>query len=155
MYPYILAFFIVLLDQISKIAVVAFLKPVFEKDIIHGLLSLKYTENVGVAFGLLGGGRIFFIITTLIIIIFMGVFIEKYKHDNLVFTLLLTVVLGGAAGNLIDRVHYGYVVDFVYVHFFPYIFNIADCFLVIGAILISAYLIFFEKELELDNRHGK
>ncbi len=155
MYPYILALIVVLLDQITKLIVVALLKPIFTQDIIHGVLSFKYTENIGVAFGLFGGGRIFFIISTLIIIIAIGIFIEKFKYDNLAFTLILTLVLGGAAGNLIDRIHYGYVVDFVYVHFLPYIFNIADCFLIIGAILISAYLVFFEKELELISRHGK
>ncbi len=65
--------------------------------------------------------------------------------ENSVYNYTLAMILGGAIGNLIDRVRLGYVVDFIDFKFFPAVFNVADSFIVIGAIILGYLMIFREK----------
>lgn len=145
MYPYIIGAILIAIDQIIKAAVVKHLSQVDTKTIIPGILNFTYSENQGVAFGMFSGGRIVFILMTFAILVAVIWMIEQTKYNEPIFTLLLSLILGGAAGNLVDRIRLGYVVDYVHFSFFPYIFNFADSCVVVGAILLGVFVVFFDK----------
>lgn len=155
MYPYIIGAILIAIDQIIKAGVLKYLAPIDTKTIIPGILNFTYTENRGVAFGMFSGGRVVFVLLTIAILLAVVWMIEKSKFDEPLFTLLLTMILGGAAGNLIDRIRLGFVVDFVHFNFFPYIFNFADSCVVLGAIILGVYVSFFDKGNALLNGKGK
>lgn len=141
---------IVIIDQVTKYLAVNYLygKPAFQ--FIKGFIEFVYAENTGVAFSMLSGGRWFFIILTFIVVIACLVYMYKGKaQKNLWLYWSLGVVISGAIGNLIDRVRFGYVVDFINPTFVDFaVFNIADCAVTLGAVSLVAYLVFdmFKKE---------
>ena len=140
---------IVALDQISKYAVIknigfGELMPVRDK-----FFYLTYYENKGAAWGILQNGRYFFTVLTLIVSLIIVYFI--YKSDNKLQSISLSFILGGAIGNLIDRIIKGSVTDFLDFHFGSYnfpTFNVADSFVVVGTILLAYYIMFVYKEKE-------
>lgn len=139
---------IILLDQITKFYAVQLLKGNAPVVIIENFLRLNYVENFGAAFGILQNKKIFFIIITTIVVIGIIAYIKTNTNLTITMKIALAMVIGGAIGNLIDRVRLGYVVDFVDVNFwglydFP-VFNIADSSIVIATILIC-YLVIFNK----------
>lgn len=139
---------IILLDQITKFYAVQLLKGNAPVVIIENFLRLNYVENFGAAFGILQNKKIFFIIITTIVVIGIIVYIKTNTNLTITMKIALAMVIGGAIGNLIDRVRLGYVIDFVDVNFwglydFP-VFNIADSSIVIATILIC-YLVIFNK----------
>ena len=146
---YLISIIIVILDQVTKALAIKNLKASDPVVIIDGVFEFVYVENRGAAFGILQDKRILFIIITLIVISFLAIYANKYSHQLTTFSnITLAMLIGGAAGNLIDRIRYGYVVDFIKVDLirsynFP-VFNIADIFIVISTILL-AYIILFDK----------
>lgn len=141
MYLFIVAIIIVLLDQISKLAIVNFMDAngintiALWQDIFH----LTSHRNAGAAFGILQNQRSFFLIMTSIVIIVFIIAIFKYRKDEDKKLMLLGIsfILGGAIGNLIDRFFLGEVIDFLDFRLinFP-IFNIADIAVVVGVFII-------------------
>ncbi|MEN1759505.1 signal peptidase II [Anoxynatronum sibiricum] len=129
----------VVLDQVSKWLVVAYLKDIGTFPIIDGVFHLHYLENRGAAFGLLQNQRLFFIITTVLIVGGILWYLIFNPQLNRLLTLALSLVVGGAIGNFIDRMMYGYVVDFFDFQFWP-VFNIADSAIVIGQALLIYYI---------------
>lgn len=133
-------------DQLLKAAVVAYLQPVGTITVIPGLLEWKYTENRGAAFGILADHRWVFMILTICVVAAAVFFLMlKRSHSKLLTTALILLVAGGV-GNLIDRIFLGYVIDYIFVTFFPFIFNFADCCVCIGAALFIVYILFFEEK---------
>ena len=145
MYPYIIGIIIVAIDQLIKVGVIKYISIIDSKTIIPGILNFTYLENRGVAFGLFSGGGIVFILLSSVILVAIVGMIEKSKNEEPFFTILLAFIMGGAVGNLIDRIRFGYVVDFIHFTFFPYVFNFADSCVVIGSIVLAAYLVFLDK----------
>ena len=138
---------LVVIDQITKYLSVGSLKGASSVVLIDKLLSLTYVENRGAAFGILQNARWIFITFTFIAIIFIIYYKIKYKPQSITLNSALCLITSGAIGNLIDRVGRGYVVDMIEVTFINYpVFNIADCFVVTGAILLSIYVLFIYKE---------
>lgn len=139
----ILVITIVLIDQITKYLSVSRLKELRSIAIIDGVFSLTYVENRGAAFGILQNQRWFFIVLTFIISIAMVYFLATHRQAPILLRVSIAFILGGALGNLIDRIRLGYVVDML--HFtlidFP-VFNVADCFVVVGTILLAYYILF-------------
>jgi len=146
---------IVILDQLVKLAVVRAV-PVYDSvTVIPHLLDLTYVRNTGVAFGLLNESSLPFkgLITTALALAALGgiaMYARQLQAHERWARVGLTLILGGAFGNLIDRVRLGYVVDFVDVywrnwHFWA--FNVADAAITVGAILV-----FFD--LFLGTRHA-
>jgi signal peptidase II len=139
---------IVLLDQTTKALVVGAVK--FKAPIqLMPILDIVYLENRGAAFSLLhdagGWQRWFFIALALIVSVMLMVWLRRIRiPEQTVLAVGVSLVLGGALGNLIDRVWHSYVIDFVYFHwkdwYFP-AFNIADAAISVGAgcLLLDAF----------------
>lgn len=143
----ILAILIAAIDQISKYIVVKSIQPGEMIPIIENFFYLTFIRNKGAAFSILQNGRIFFLILTPIIACFLVYFIFKSKSRLL--KLSLAMVLGGAAGNYVDRLFIGSVTDFFSFRFGSYpfaIFNVGDMIITIGTILLAIYLLFVYKE---------
>lgn len=138
---FILSVLIVVLDQVSKLAAIRHLKGNVPYIIIENSFQLNYVENFGAAFGILQHKKILFIIITSLVVICISLFLIRNQHAlNRFMKVALGMLLGGAIGNLIDRIRLGYVVDFISVKLinkydFP-VFNVADVFIVVGTVLI-------------------
>ena len=136
----------VVLDRLSKIWMTDFLAG-------HGgyftlwpkVFNLFYVENTGAAFGMLKEARWFFVVLTSIVIIFAIIYsIRTRKTTSWLFRVSLAMIIGGAIGNLIDRVLTGVVIDFFYFELINFaVFNVADAFVSVGAVLLGVYIIFF------------
>jgi signal peptidase II len=117
--------------------------------VIKNIFSFSYLENRGAAWGIFQGKVNFLLIITLIIIIGMVVYLLKYKPKSKLIRISLSLIIGGALGNMFDRGFYKYVVDYIYFHYkdvysFP-TFNFADMSVVVGTILLVVCLIKDEK----------
>lgn len=130
----------ILLDQLSKWMVVRYLKEVGQVPIIEGFFHLRYLENRGAAFGLMQDQQVFFIVITVIIVGWIVWFLIKNPQVNRMLMLSLSLIAGGAIGNFIDRLFFGYVVDFLDFQVWP-VFNIADIAIVGGQILLIYFII--------------
>lgn len=137
----VLAAVLVVIDQWLKALVIQVVQPVGNIPFIEGLLTWKYSENTGAAFGMLSNQRwVFIVVTGILMAVCLYVMITKYRN-NLFAGLVFALILGGGVGNMIDRVWNGYVVDYIFVSFFPAIFNFADCCVVVGAFLAAGALL--------------
>lgn len=130
-------FLFTFIDQISKNLVNLYMNLNQSISIINNFFSLTYVQNEGAAFSILSGHRLLFIILTIIALNIIYLYIKdlKTKFENIIYSLLI----GGIIGNLIDRVLYGYVIDFLDFKFLGYnfaIFNLADSFIVISVLLL-------------------
>ena len=142
---------LVVLDQASKIYLTLVNKtsPI-DLEVIRGFFRITYTCNDGAAFSILKGKRVFFIIMTIIVVFLIVYYLLKnkvYWVEKYSFLLIIS----GAVGNLIDRIMYGYVIDFLDFIIFGYdfpVFNIADSFITIGAIGLIISILFLNKEGE-------
>lgn len=145
----ILILCIIVLDQTAKYLASVYLKPTPSQTapLIKGVFHLTYAENRGAAFSILQNKRTLFIVVTVMFIIFAVYYLLRHRNENVLVKISLSMILSGAIGNLIDRVRFGYVVDFMDFRLinFP-IFNIADCGVVIGSILLGYYLIFIAEK---------
>ncbi len=130
---------LVLIDQASKIAIKAINRIHPDSfTIIKDFFYITYAENTGAAFSILKGQRWFFVIMALVVSVVIILYLIKHKPKSLEKISLL-LILAGAIGNVIDRVAYGYVIDFLDFYIFGYdfpIFNIADSCITIGAVLL-------------------
>lgn len=136
--------FFIAMDQLSKSLAVNMLGQVgAAQSFIPHFIRFEYRENTGMAWGLLPNARVYFIIVTLILAAFLVFLLVRYrKLLPKLSKVALTVILSGAIGNLIDRIFLGYVRDFIAFDFveFP-VFNIADCCVTIGAVLLAVSLL--------------
>ena len=134
----LLAAAVVIIDQVSKGLVTDRIEKGEVVNVL-GPLDFTLTFNDGVAFGLAGGGGIFVILLASIALVALGVFIASAPESNLTWV-AGGLILGGAAGNLIDRVRLGHVTDFILFPNWP-AFNLADCAITVGVILLAWSLI--------------
>ncbi len=143
------ALLIVILDQVTKYLTVTHIPLWADVPVIPWLFQLTYVQNTGMAFSMLEGGRTFFLIMTPIAFVLMGLAIRKKWVDHPVGLWSLAAIAGGAVGNLIDRIRFGYVIDMIEVTFMDFaVFNVADCFVVCGAVGLVIYTFFFDKKGE-------
>ena len=140
---------IVALDQWSKWAIKTSFNLYQSKPVIQDLLHFTYVTNDGMAFGLsFPGGRHVLLIMTILLTGFIIGFLWKEKNGHPLIKYGLALILSGAIGNLIDRLLYGKVVDFLDLmigDFHWYIFNIADSSVTIGMILFIIHSIYIER----------
>lgn len=131
----------VITDRITKYWAFNELSKSGDIVIIKNIFSLSYLENRGAAFGILQNKLIFLSIITITVVCLMILYLFKYKPKSILMRISLSFIIGGAIGNLIDRLWYKYVVDFIYFHYgsiysFP-TFNVADIMVVVGTILLA------------------
>jgi signal peptidase II len=141
------ALVILLADQLSK-SIVASLLAVGERTPVLGdLVVLWHVQNEGAAFSLFQGGQLLFYGVTILALGMIVYFHRIFRGRALVLQLILGLVLGGTLGNLVDRLRYGFVTDFVSVGVgtlrWP-TFNVADASIVVGILSLVAYLTFFD-----------
>lgn len=139
---------LVLIDQITKFLVKT--KIVLESSItlIPNFFELTYVRNDGAAFSILEGKTWFLILITLVILAFIIIysFKNKIKHAE---KIILSILTAGIIGNLIDRILYGYVIDFLSFKIINYdfpVFNIADILVCVGCFIYIIYLIKEDKK---------
>ena len=140
---------LVVADQLTKIWAVTQLHYANRViPVIDGVFEFHYAENPGVAFSMLAGQRWIFIPITLIIGGFiLAMMLRSPLRRYPLFNITCVLILSGAIGNLIDRIAYGYVIDFLYFRLIDFpIFNFADCCVVIGAILLFIFVLFVMKD---------
>ena len=142
------------IDRVAKVLTQVFVKPVGSIVVIENIFSFTYVENEGAAHGILQGKRWLFIAITCAVVVFMVIFLLKnYSRMPPLFRVSVGLILGGALGNLFDRIVYGYVVDMMQVTFIDYpVFNPADNMLVVGVILLGIYLLFLDKVFFVDKK---
>ncbi len=142
-----------ILDQVSK-AVIERQMVFFERiDILGSFLGLRYVRNTGIGFGLLSGLDPFLIggIQLLIIgVVLLTVFRFRYEITG-AEEFFVGMIIGGAFGNLVDRLRLGYVVDFVEMPLWP-VFNVADSCIVIGAVLLL--ITYYRRERRARKAHS-
>jgi signal peptidase II len=134
----------VVLDQLSKLAVAGSMQ-LYQSIKILPYFNLTYVHNTGAAFSFLsdagGWQRWFFAGLAVIISAVIAVWLAKLKQHETLLAVALSLVLGGAIGNLIDRLIYGYVIDFLDVYYQSWhwpAFNIADSAITLGVVLMLA-----------------
>lgn len=137
------AFLVILFDQITKYLVIKQFYFGESYTVLNGVLSFYKAYNTGAAFSILQEKTAILLIITVIALIFI-IYLLLQKCNKLSFLQFIAwgCILGGAVGNMIDRVRFGYVIDFVKLDFinFP-IFNISDIAINIGALIIFMYIL--------------
>jgi signal peptidase II len=140
----LIVFAVIFLDRITKLLVLNLNNNLK----LFSFLEIIFVKNEGIVFGLFSNNNLnnIFIITSIISLIIILTFYRYAKNSPL--TYFLSMILGGAIGNIIDRILYGYVIDFIKVDSF-YVFNIADASITVGTILLIIYILFYEKEFRI------
>ena len=145
---------IVAVDQYTKYLTVANIPLGGHVDAVKGIFSFTYVQNTGAAWSSFQGMIWLFV---LIFVVFTAAIIWEFSIKRWGFTTferwLIIAVYGGGMGNIIDRIRLGYVVDMINLDFmnFP-VFNVADCFITCGSILLIVHLIFFNKKFWKDEK---
>jgi signal peptidase II len=140
---------IIVIDQLTKAWVRANLplhvswNPIAWLDPI---VTLTHVQNTGAAFGLLPSLGGAFAVVAVAVVAMILLFHRRLAHGSLLLQLTFGLQLGGAIGNLIDRIARGYVTDFVDLRWWP-VFNVADSALVVGTILLGIYALFLDREV--------
>ena len=133
------ALIIILLDQTTKFLVKNALQLNQTLPIISNVFHLTYINNTGAGFGILKAQALILIFISVAVIGIILYNFDKIKNNETLLQILVGFVLGGTIGNLIDRMAYGYITDFLDFRIWP-IFNFADSFVTIGAIGLIIYL---------------
>lgn len=141
---YLAAIFVVLADQATKYVVEATVALHESIPLIKGFFSITHVRNPGAAFGILAGAPEtlrfgLLVILTLVIMVIVIAYLERHREAGKTLTAGLTLILGGAAGNLIDRIGQGEVIDFLDFHIAGWhwpAFNVADAAITVGAVLL-------------------
>lgn len=171
----LLSFIFFALDQISK-ALIKIKFPIgfdgvfttseglYEIPIIEPILMIKRISNKGIAWGIDGDGSFAYILTPITIILTIVIIVllyrssnEKYKTRGTYNLFALSLILGGALGNLFDRIFYGEVVDFIglFQNVFPFIFNLADTFVTIGMTILLFSDLFYKQQLKNEKQQNQ
>jgi signal peptidase II len=155
-YLILLIFFVVLADQLTKLWILSSLPLYGKRTIVPGIFNLVHVTNTGAAFGLLAGDQAwwrqaFFIVVALVALVAVFVAYRQSKARPLLFISAVGLIVGGALGNLIDRIRFGAVVDFLdfYVKNYHWpAFNVADSAITtgVGLFLIGTLFGFGHKQ---------
>lgn len=155
---YIIAVFIIALDQFTKWLIVKNFQLGESVEVIENFLYITSHRNKGAAWGILQGQMWFFYLITVVVIIGIIYYIQKAAKGKWMLGVSLGFMLGGAIGNFIDRVTRKEVVDFINTYIFGYdfpVFNIADSALVIGVAMLMIQMLLEERALKKEKSNGE
>jgi len=157
---YGLAIVVVVLDQLTKAWILngLSLREVGQVEILPPLLNFTYVENTGVSFGLFGGGEARWVLTAFSIVVAAGLAWWALKAERRLLVAAIGLVIGGAIGNVIDRIRFGYVVDFVDFSgtgVFPWVFNVADSAITVGVALLILDSVMSERKPDVGAANEK
>lgn len=127
---------VLILDRITKHIFFTILSQGQSIKILPNIFHITLVLNKGAAFGVFRGQRTIFILLSILTIALIIFYIGKNRQKGVLLPLALGLILGGAIGNLIDRIRFGYVIDFLDFRIWP-VFNIADSALTIGAVILA------------------
>lgn len=135
------ALLVIVLDQLTKAWIIGgvSLREVGQVPVLPPILNFSWVENTGVSFGLFGGGEARWGLTIFSIVVSAGLAWWALRADRRLLITAIGLVMGGALGNVIDRVRFGYVVDFIDFSgtgVFPWVFNVADSAITVGVVLL-------------------
>ena len=152
-----LALFVVLiavLDQVTKAMTVANIPLYQEIPVIDGFFHFTYVQNTGAAFSSFEGMRWLFVLIFGVLTAAIGYeMVKKTMPFSKLEWWCIAAIYGGGLGNMIDRVRLGYVVDMIEVEFIKFpVFNVADCFITCGCIVMLISLVLFNKEFWKDEK---
>jgi len=151
----LIALAIVVVDQLVKYWAQTVLMSLGTIPIIQDVFHLTYAQNKGAAFSILQGQRWFFVVITVIIVGVLLWMLYKNQLCNLWGRLSVIFIIGGAVGNFIDRLRFGYVIDMMDFRLINFaIFNVADMFLTVGGIMLIIYILFMDGKKEDKNREA-
>ena len=143
------------IDQLIKLWAVQALQPVGAMPLIPRVVELRFVLNPGMAFSLLSGKQLFLIIATSVALLAVAYGLFFRSRGKRLQQAALVLVLGGGIGNLIDRVLNGYVVDFFATTFMNFaVFNVADCFVCVGAALFVIAVLRQELNAKKEQKAG-
>ena len=157
--PALIAGLVLLIDQLSKWWILSTFRIYESLPVIPGFFDLTFVTNTGAAFGILAGEQniwrqIFFVAMTLVALLILCSAFRHYRHSGKLYVLGIGLVSGGALGNLVDRLRFGHLVDFLdfYVkgHHWP-AFNAADSAITVGVamFLLAGYLEYRSEKKDL------
>lgn len=135
MLPLLITICITVLDQATKLWVLADFSLNETREVIPGFFSFTYLQNPGAAWGLFGGYNSMLTALSLVMLVLIFVFRRSFLSDTWEHRVALGLMVGGILGNLMDRVRFGYVVDFLDFQLFGYhwpVFNVADSAICVG-----------------------
>lgn len=133
---------IVVSDQVTKELVRSRIPIGTSIPLIGDVLRLTHTRNLGAAFGMLPGHRFVFITVVVLVLVGIGVYTARWRPTRPWIIVALGLVAGGAVGNLVDRVWFGMVTDFIQIPFSFPVFNLADSGIVVGVSMLVWWLLF-------------
>lgn len=140
----LISLLVIVLDQYTKYLIIQSFALHQSHDVIQNYVTIVHARNKGIAFGIFatqgsGTQTILLIITSCLAISFIFYLVSSLKGKQLYATITLSLILGGAMGNLIDRIRWGEVVDFIDLHWHHYhwpAFNVADSAISVGLVLL-------------------
>lgn len=142
----------VVADQLTKYLVVQNIELSDSRPFIDGFMKFYHTRNTGGGWSILNGGgseRVILITVSLLAMAAVVYVLATNYHRHPLMNIALAMVLGGGVGNMIDRIRLEYVVDFLRTEFIEFpTFNIADCFITVGAVLLVVYILFYDAKVE-------
>ncbi len=152
---YAMALVIAVCDQVSKSVVAQKLTLNVPAPALGKIVFLTYTQNTGGAFSLFRAKNGFFIVIAIVAMVALIVAYQRGQRSSLIVSAAISMALGGAIGNLIDRLRYGYVIDFFDFqggtgHNLWPIFNVADSAITVGIVLLALHFL-FSKETPKEN----
>ncbi|GAW92605.1 signal peptidase II [Calderihabitans maritimus] len=130
-----LATLVLLLDQVTKYLVSHKMELGQSIPVLDNIFHITYIHNPGAAFGMLAYRTAFFVAITVVVVVAILIFYRRIKENRYLLKSGLALQLGGAVGNLLDRLRYGYVIDFLDFRVWP-VFNLADSAIVLGVALV-------------------
>lgn len=133
---------LMLLDQMSKMLIIKY----YQGPIQRGIVGIVLIQNTAMAFGFSSGNAKNIVLTSIVLLIVINFIRNQKDRIDTKTAIALSLVLAGGISNLMDRVLRGGIVDFIKIKNFA-IFNIADCYVVLGWILLIVFLIKFNKEI--------
>lgn len=160
--PIVIIGLLVFVDQISKVLFKNLFLESGKTTVIDGFFYFSYLENSGAMWGFLSDkewAQTFFkVFTGVALVLFSFFFTHAYKKNYRWLKYAIVLIIAGTIGNYIDRLFFNFVRDFIGFIFGSYhfpIFNLADCFLVVGVIMVIIHYLFFDKNAVFGRKNGK